>query len=139
MRIALLIICVSFLFVAKSQAQMDLTKAVIHHTASPDWSVERIRRIHVEENGWDDCGYHYIIRKDGTVEKGRPLNKRGAHARGRNRYVGIALTGYDRFTDSQRASLTKLLISLEIKHIEPHHENCPGKGLDLRAVKMEIN
>ena len=122
----------------RADAPVRTGSAVIHHTASPDWGVERIRKIHVEENGWDDIGYHFVIRKNGTVETGRPLTKKGAHAKGRNEYVGIALTGNDSFTQEQVDSLVGLLKKLGTTHIEPHHENCPGPGLDLEKVKREL-
>ena len=115
--------------------EVDTSVAIIHHTASPDWPVERFRQIHVKERGWEDVGYHFIIRKDGRIEEGRSLNRKGAHARGRNKFVGIALTGYDQFSSSQIKSLKALLKRLQTKRIEPHHEECPGKGLDLEAIK----
>lgn len=106
---------------------VDTTKAVIHHTASPDWSVDRIRKIHIEERGWDDVGYHFIIRKDGTIEKGRSLYKRGAHAKGeRNGWIGIAFTGNSEFTTLQANALQTLVNYYGISHIERHHEQCPG-------------
>ena len=118
--------------------EMDLTKAVIHHTASPDVSVKEIDRWH-KERGWDSIGYHFVIRADGTIEEGRPLTKKGAHTKGRNHYIGIVLTGYDMFTEKQIQSLIKLLIKLKIAHIERHHENCPGKGLNLEIIRNEIS
>lgn len=114
--------------------EVDTSKAVIHHTASPDWSVERIRKIHMEERGWSDVGYHFVIRKDGSIEHGRSLDKKGAHAKGRNGRVGIVLTGYDSFAVAQTESLTRLLRSLGVKEIERHHELCPGKGLNLEDI-----
>ncbi|MDE0457555.1 MAG: hypothetical protein OXI15_09710 [Chromatiales bacterium] len=38
-------------------------------------SIDVIRRWHVDDNGWDDVGYHYFIRRDGMLESGRPLEK----------------------------------------------------------------
>jgi len=41
-------------------------------------------------------GYHYLIRADGSVEKGRPDFVRGAHCKAQNmnfRSIGVALTG----------------------------------------------
>ena len=37
--------------------------------------------------------YHYIVLPDGTVKPGRPEHCVGAHARGFNNYIGIALVG----------------------------------------------
>jgi hypothetical protein len=80
-----------------------LNKIIIHCTATrPNWwigkspqqKVNEIRRWHVEDRGWADIGYHYLIDRDGTVIEGRPLSKVGAHAKGHNTgSVGIALFG----------------------------------------------
>lgn len=122
---------------------LDTSRAVIHHTAGSkesdkDLSVEEIDRIH-KERGWDGCGYHFVIRKDGTVEDGRPLSKLGAHAKGRNNYIGIALTGYDNFTVQQMNSLIVLLTDLDVKQIEKHHEECPGPGVDLEHIQIILD
>ena len=83
--------------------------------------------------GWRVIGYHYLIEADGSIVKGR--DGEGAHARGRNDMVGICLIGNDHFTEAQIASLLILLKGLGIKHIEPHHEQCPGHGIDLARIK----
>ena len=119
-------------------AEMLKNKAVLHHTVSPDWSVERIRKIHMEENGWIDVGYHYIIRADGTIEEGRDINTIGAHAKGRNNWIGIALTGYDEFTSAQYKALAKLFNKLDLQYLEPHHEDCPGSNFDYNKLMEEI-
>ena len=70
---------------------------VVHHTGNPlddDLSAEEIHRSHIVNNGWSGCGYHFIIRKDGTIEEGRPLWAMGSHAYGENwRSVGVHLCG----------------------------------------------
>lgn len=68
---------------------------VIHHVGIPDGdtSAAAIHRAHLA-NGWAGIGYHYVIRKDGTIERGRPLATVGAHAEGQNYHtVGINVTG----------------------------------------------
>ncbi|MDI3480941.1 MAG: N-acetylmuramoyl-L-alanine amidase [Tepidanaerobacteraceae bacterium] len=56
-----------------------------------DRGFERVKKgvlIHI--------GYHYLIRADGSVEKGRPDFMRGAHCSAQNmnfKSVGVALTG----------------------------------------------
>jgi rare lipoprotein A len=52
--------------------------------------------------------------------------------------LGIALTGYDTFTKEQINSLKYLLICLQIKEIQPHHEKCPGKGLNIALIQAQI-
>jgi N-acetyl-anhydromuramyl-L-alanine amidase AmpD len=69
---------------------------VVHCSATPEYmniGVEEIRRWH-RQRGWMDVGYHYIIRRDGTIEIGRPNTAPGAHARGFNHVsLGICLVG----------------------------------------------
>lgn len=135
----ILLFCFFLCFISITYAYCYSTpdKAVIHHTASHDVTVKEIDRWH-KEKGWDGIGYHFVIRADGEVCEGRKLKKIGAHAKGRNHYVGIALTGYDIFTPAQIKSLITLLIELDITHIESHHKQCPGPGLDMNMIRKEI-
>jgi N-acetylmuramoyl-L-alanine amidase len=70
---------------------------VIHCTAtrpSQDIGVRELRKWHTEDRGFTDVGYHYVVRRDGTVEDGRPEPVPGAHARGHNQNsIGIVLCG----------------------------------------------
>lgn len=68
---------------------------VIHHVGSTNKNVNSaaIHRWHVK-NGWKGIGYHYVIRKDGTIERGRPLESVGAHCYNQNEHtVGICVVG----------------------------------------------
>ena len=69
---------------------------VIHCAATkPNQDIGRaeIDRWH-RERGWLGIGYHYVIRRDGRVENGRPLEKAGAHVQGLNaNSIGICLVG----------------------------------------------
>lgn len=59
-----------------------------------DIGVDEIRRWHVDGNGWSDIGYHYVIRRSGELELGRPVAKMGAHAKGHNGdSIGICMVG----------------------------------------------
>ena len=59
-----------------------------------DIGVKEIRKWHVDENKWSDIGYHDVIRRNGAIETGRPLEKPGAHAKGHNQNaIGICLVG----------------------------------------------
>ena len=56
--------------------------------------VAEIRRWHVEDNGWKDIGYHFVVDVDGEVMAGRLLGQTGAHVMGKNlRTIGICLIG----------------------------------------------
>lgn len=93
---------------------------IIIHCAdtTPDMDIgaEEIRRWHVEERGFSDIGYHYVIRRDGTVEPGRDERRIGAHAYGRNEdSIGVCMVGGKpdcNFTAAQWASLATLVSEL---------------------------
>ena len=75
----------------------DINLIVIHCSATKegiDYNVDQIRKWHVEERNFWDIGYHFLIHLDGTVERGRPWDKPGAHARGyNNTSIGICYVG----------------------------------------------
>lgn len=55
------------------------------------WHKERKDR-----NGhpWKGIGYHYVVRRDGSIELGRPIEEQGAHCVGHNKYsIGICYEG----------------------------------------------
>lgn len=74
----------------------QINEIIIHCTATPaghDISAAQVDSWH-RARGWNGIGYHYLIRLDGTIETGRPLESPGAHCRGHNRNsVGIAYAG----------------------------------------------
>lgn len=69
---------------------------VVHCAATPpsmDIGAAEIDRWH-RQRGMSRIGYHFVIRRDGTLETGRPLSEVGAHAVGFNLVsVGICLVG----------------------------------------------
>lgn len=106
------------------------TKHVIVHCAatkpSMDVGVREIRQWH-KERGFLDVGYHFIIRRNGTIEDGRDVNQVGAHTVGQNETsVGVCLVGgvddklqpQANFTPQQMATLRKLLGELKVKFPE---------------------
>ena len=122
-------------------------KIVIHHTGNPsddDLSAAEIDASH-KGQGWTCIGYHYVIRKDGTVEQGRPHWTVGAHAYGHNSYtIGIHVCGnFEEAepTPAQIESAAMLLANLctdyglpiDRDHVVGHRElmstACPGEYL----------
>ena len=75
----------------------NINMIVIHCSATPpsaDIGVDEIRGWHVNGNGWSDIGYHYVIKRNGTIEEGRPVERSGAHARGNNaNSIGVCMVG----------------------------------------------
>lgn len=96
---------------------------VVHVTATPpsaDIGVKEVRAMH-RARGFSDVGYHYVIRRDGTVEAGRPENQIGAHVAGFNSIsLGVSMVGgvdargkaENNATPAQMESLYKLLVRL---------------------------
>lgn len=123
---------------------------IIHHTGDIGLSAERISEIH-SENGWNGIGYHYYIRQDGSVYRGREENAVGAHAKGKNKNtLGIALEGNfeeSEVTEKQIDSLVKICVDMIIKydiediftHRDVFNTLCPGQNFHIEEVKQRIN
>ena len=133
----------------------EINEIIVHCSATrPDWfagktlaaKVKEIKRWHVEDNGWSDIGYHFIIDRDGKIANGRDISKAGAHVQQRNaKSIGICLIGghgsspTDRFdgnfTSEQDAALRGLIEDLQglhdgIEKVTGHNDYaskaCPG-------------
>lgn len=108
---------------------------------SMDVGVSAIRRWHTDPKpvgqGWSDIGYHFVIKRNGRVQRGRGISRMGAHTRGYNATsVGICLVGGTsedgrpqfNFTMAQIRSLYDLVLDLQIKyeipgeHVRGHNE-----------------
>lgn len=85
-----------------------IRKHIIHCSDSEVGDVRLIRQWHLER-GWDDIGYHFVIRRDGEVEAGRMLDVVGAHCQGHNAdSVGTCLVGVKEFLPGQLAALKRV-------------------------------
>lgn len=123
----------------------SITLIIVHCSATPagvDYSALDIDRWH-RQRGWSQIGYHYVVRLDGSIEKGRPETLVGAHCKDHNRYsIGVCYIGglsadggrpLDTRTPEQRASLHALLKRLHDRYpralIVGHntfcHKACP--------------
>lgn len=72
-----------------------------------------IRKWHVDERGWKDVGYHYFIKKDGTIQLGRQDEVAGSHAEGYNQTsIGVCFSGKKKFTPLQFYSASRLIRGL---------------------------
>lgn len=133
---------------------ISLDYIVVHCSATPpgmDIGADEIRQWHLKR-GWLDIGYHFVIRRDGTIEQGRPRDVQGAGARGynhnsihiclvggvrRGRHKGNNSVGFvvkdvpeNNFTPEQFASLRKLifeeLVPYAPKAVVLGHRDLPG-------------
>lgn len=79
-------------------ADRDITEMVVHWTethTNKNIGAEEINKYHLA-SGLEGCGYHYIIRRDGTLQRGRPLNIEGQHTPTNNhnqRSIGVVFVG----------------------------------------------
>lgn len=126
-----------------------IRKIIVHCSATPegkDIDAEEIKKWHLKR-GWRDIGYHFVIKLDGTIEEGRPIEQTGAHVKGHNyNSIGICYIGgvekkkkndkwiaKDTRTKKQKDSLIDLLLRLKEDYpgavIHGHNEfsskSCP--------------
>ena len=135
-------------------ARYPVNEVIVHCSATrPDWmdgaglaaQLAEIRRWHVEDNGWRDIGYHWLVGRGGAILAGRPETEIGAHVEGHNRgTIGVCLIGgfgaaetdpfASNFTLRQDAALRRLLQGIgmrtQVRRISGHNEYaakaCPG-------------
>ena len=103
---------------------------VVHCAATPpsmDIGARVIDQWH-RENGWDGCGYHFVVRRNGLVESGRDLTLKGIHAKGHNNNsIGLCLIGgvdnhhqpENNFTMNQMTTLKFMLTKLSEQYHAP--------------------
>ena len=146
----------------KLESSRHIDLVVIHCSdtyARMDIGVEDIRQWHTSEpRNWSDIGYHFVIRRDGTIETGRDVDKIGSHCLGHNtNSIGICYVGgkaddgsvEDNRTNEQKRALAALLINLEIIHpmveVKGHNQltdkkHCPGYNVqeDLKLIDVHL-
>ncbi len=117
---------------------------IIHCSAvRPDQtsSVAQIETWHRQRGFHLGIGYHYVVRRNGQVENGRPEWMIGAHCVDHNSHsIGVCYEGgldadgeyADTRTDAQKASLRSLLEDLHRRYpraiIVGHHDLNPHKA-----------
>jgi N-acetylmuramoyl-L-alanine amidase len=131
---------------------LNIKTIVIHCSDTPDnkdLSAKDIHAMHLSF-GWEGIGYHKVIRRNGTIENGRPEFWIGAHAKGINENsLGICLIGRKDFTASQFNSLEKIVNEWKIKYpkssIKGHCEaietkkTCPNFDVQIWCKERHIN
>lgn len=119
---------------------------ILHHAEAETASVETVNSWHLDR-GWVGIGYHYYIRKNGEVYRGRPEWAVGAHAVGHNdRSIGVCCEGnfmVETMSETQLVSvkallrdITERLGALTLKrHKDVNSTDCPGKNYPWEAVQ----
>jgi N-acetyl-anhydromuramyl-L-alanine amidase AmpD len=121
-----------------------ITLIVIHCSAvKPDQqsSAAQIDSWHRQRGFHLGIGYHYVIRRDGTLEMGRPEYMVGAHCKNHNQHsIGVCYEGglnargdpADTRTEEQKRTMRQLVDELRQRYpkaiVVGHHNLNPLKA-----------
>lgn len=122
-------------------------RIVLHHADASICDAATIHRWH-QANGWSGMGYHFLVRKNGTIERGRPEDTIGAHCLSHNSdSIGICFEGNfskEIMSETQLKSGQELLNYLYKKYnltknnVYRHKDlmatDCPGKNFPFDKV-----
>ena len=131
---------------AGTLARRSATRRIIlHHAAAVTCTPQQVHQWHLA-NGWSGIGYHFFVRKDGSVYRGRPEDTVGAHA-GNNNYdsIGVCFEGsFDReeMPAAQKQAGMELVAYLKQKygistvqrHSDVNATGCPGGHFPFEAI-----
>ncbi len=130
-----------------------ITMIILHCSAvkpNQTSSAKQIDRWH-KQRGWKGIGYHYVIRRDGTIELGRAESEVGAHCTGHNKYsVGICYEGgldangkaADTRTQEQKDAMLALIKELRTRYpkaIVTGHNTFANKACPCFNAEKEYN
>ena len=123
----------------------NIDSIIVHCSATKagqDFTVADIDHWH-RQRGFNGIGYHYVIRLDGKLEKGRDVALAGAHCKGWNeRSVGICYIGgldengrpADTRTNVQKRVLYQIIMDLQreynILQVLGHRDTSPDLNGD---------
>ena len=134
----------------------EINLIVIHCSGSRcdrDYTFEALDRDH-RSRGWNGCGYHRYITKDGTVHIGRPYEQVGAHVgpKFNPHSIGICYEGglnekgqfADTRTEAQKRSMAALIRELKVRFPKARvlgHRDLPGvrKECPCYDVRADLN
>ena len=115
------------------------TNLILHHSGSAQATVSGVHSYHLSK-GWAGIGYHYLVRKDGSIYRGRPENMRGGHTSNWNWCsIGICFEGNfeeEKMCDAQLNAGRELIADIlsrypEIEvgeHCQYGLTACPGRN-----------
>ncbi len=139
----------NFLWTEKLNYVNKPNRIIVHHSAKTGLTPQDINAMH-KARGWAGIGYHFYIRKDGTIYEGRPTNAIGAHASNNNiNTLGICLEGNfeeEKIEDIQLESIIKLSTYLSlrypiesmVRHGDVKNTLCPGKNIDVKDLEKRM-
>ena len=125
-------------------------RIIIHHSASADVPASTIHQWHLNQ-GWIGIGYHFVIRANGTIERGRPEDTIGSHAgpQGNGDSIGVVLTGNFEIGAPATAQITALASLIKdlrgrygnlavIGHKDVMATACPGRNFPWADLRQRL-
>lgn len=123
---------------------------ILHHAEANGCTIKDINTWH-KNQGWAGIGYHYYVRKDGTIYRGRPENAQGAHCPGHNTTsIGICAEGRyqeDTMPAVQKNAIVELCKDIEkryeinkiYRHKDLYSTDCPGANYPFAEIVDRVN
>ena len=121
----------------KLSFQNQINTIILHHAEAIECTADDIHSWHLQ-NKWTGIGYHFFVRKDGKIYRGRPENTIGSHTKGNNiNTLGICFEGNFKIEDMNYTQLqagSELVCYLKEKYniteVKRHKDfiatDCPG-------------
>lgn len=121
------------------------TRIILHHATAESCDAATIHQWHLNK-GWSGIGYHFVVRKNGSIERGRPEDTVGAHALNNNSdSIGICFEGNfetETMPEAQKEAGKELVAYLKQKYgistVQKHKDvastACPGKNFPFDEI-----
>lgn len=131
-----------------NMAERKTTKRGIFHNSGTAvrQAIDIIHNYHKNTRGYAGIGYHFYIRRDGSIYRGRKENMQGAHAYGANSdSIGICFEGNldEEYLTKEQIEAGRWLVSyltnkygnIEfIEHRKVCNTSCPGKNFNIDEI-----
>ncbi|MBO8158814.1 N-acetylmuramoyl-L-alanine amidase [Thermosyntropha sp.] len=133
------------------RSRKSTRRVIVHHSASSDVPANEIHKWH-KNRGWAGIGYHFVIRANGQIERGRPEFTIGAHAgkTGNPDSIGIVLTGNFEIEKPMEAQIDNLVWLIReylypkygelevVGHKDVMPTSCPGKKFPWAELRRRL-
>lgn len=132
-------------FKGNMKTRKSTNRIVLHHAAASVCDAKTIHEWHLNR-GFSGIGYHFLVRKDGTIERGRAEHLVGAHAAGNNsNSIGICFEGNfetETMGEAQKNAGSELVeylkkkysIGIVVRHKDLAATACPGKNFPFEEI-----
>lgn len=131
---------------ALSKRRKPTEYIILHHAAASTCTAQQVHQWHLNA-GYVGIGYHYFVRKDGSVYRGRPYDTVGAQCEGYNsNAVGVCAEGNfmsETMPDAQKGAIVELCRELlaiwpdakVVGHGNCNATACPGANYPLAEIQ----